>query len=356
MVQFKPELTGIPAEMWNEIQDCVIKQHVKNDLVLSRRKIPIVSKTPSKVVPGKFITTVRYEWADFFTPKTNATGVTINMIQQVINYVCEHGYEVKGKNEDGSWVLEREERHWEFNGQNYMTPFASIIINKEAQGCVFDDVEAHEAWKFKSVTNGVTTELTYTVEQIAASMGKTVAQVIALQNDYFVGSVVDLDKCMGSLLLATEMDNNDVNVELFVNGKPWTEIENVRSLVNSTDQPLGEWSLKYRLLNECPVPADHKDAESMGNFGECAKSGYLNSRDANSFNVKAIGEPGAEPSFDAVTRTFVYDSNKTAVLWISTHEEPFSGKEPSTEIWLDLKTGATYYGPSQASIAVKAAQ
>jgi len=170
----------------------------------------------------------------------------------------------------------------------------------------------------------------FTYEQIAFSIGWTVEQTIAHDFDYEFGEEKDPSKYLTSMFPVWASDGNDFTT--YISGQRYDLID-FKLLLAENGKKYADYDINMAALNDCSIPVDHKDADSTGNFGECADAWYETEEEAKAF-------------------TFDYDLNKAFAvkqfaIEVSSPNGMPNGHYPRYVAWFDLKNNKVVHSPSE---------
>ena len=235
-----------------------------------------------------------YELVNIWMPVRKSEPHGVLLLNWVHDMIHAMGYEYKGMNNNGSFVLEYTTTNWfDANGKWYsdFVDTFSITINSTGDCYVYQNDNQNE--QVYSI-NGVLTVVDR--ETIAAESKTSVEKVNLYEQDFWSGKVRDPQTHLCSIFPRWSEDGSEFAT--YINGIRHDIAPKVSALVNEAGQKYSDYDVNMAALNSCEVPADHKDAESMGNFGECADAWFETEEEAKSFTFQYdLSKPVAVKSF-----------------------------------------------------------
>ena len=235
-----------------------------------------------------------YEFKHFFTRVSTDVEHGVLMLNHIHDLIFEFGYEysgvINGKHtfykffpvfEAGDkkvyldfdsyfYLYQRADGKWIFTSENEMDKIVYLVPD-EAATYKLPSGQLHTPFKQQQ----------FTYEQIAESMQKTVEYVKEWDFDYILCEERNPKTHLTSIFPRWSDDGSEFAT--YINGIRHDLAPAVNTLVNEANQKYSDYDINMAALNVCEVPADHKDAESMGNFGECKDQWFENEEEAKVF-------------------------------------------------------------------------
>jgi hypothetical protein len=163
----------------------------------------------------------------------------------------------------------------------------------------------------------------------------TITQLEAKCSQVFTGEYRDPSTNITSIFAYATFDGSTVYNNTYINGKQYSTISttSLRTALNKTG--FG-YMFQWRFLNECALGGTvDSDMAGLGNFGQCGKSAFVERTDQLAASIN-IAQGGA---FNYSGSTAIFDSSKSQWVILYMGEKPISGKETSTQCWLNISTG-----------------
>ena len=163
----------------------------------------------------------------------------------------------------------------------------------------------------------------------------TITQLEAKCTQTFAGEYRDPAKNVTSIFAYATFDGNKVYNNTYINGKQYSTISTT-SLQTALNKTGFGYMFQWRFLNDCaPSGTVDSDMAGIGNFGQCGKSAFVERTDQLAASVNVT--QGSAFNYTAPNVTF--DNSKSQWLILYMGEKPISGKETSTQCWLNIATG-----------------
>ncbi|NCX94119.1 MAG: hypothetical protein EBX40_05545 [Gammaproteobacteria bacterium] len=276
----KPRYERVSAAEWSN------RQKAYKDALLAAR----LAGQPITSIPRPSA----YEWTNYWTPFRKSEPFGMLLLNYVHDIVHSMGFEYKGKDENGKFVFEYFAESWlDGNGREYTNFVDTIRIYKNAASTWFVEQFDNQTEQLYEV-QGIWT--IFSRDHIAQQAGVSVDTVNTNELDYMYGTERDPSTFLCSIFPRWSEDGTDFGT--YINCQLANSDVKLSSLINEAGGRYGDYDIRMAALNSCEVPADHKDAESIGNFGECYGKWYETEEEAKAFTFDYdISKPVAVKSF-----------------------------------------------------------
>jgi len=282
----------------------------------------------------------QYEWKHYFTPTQKTEGFGMHLLNYVHDMIHKFKYEylgvVNGEHKfhkfHGDFLAADKQVYKDFDSYIYLLKNGTtwmVRTENELPQLMF---EVPDDANKVSLGNGrfyTPKKLqAFTIETIADSVGWSIGETVAHDVDYCLGKEQNPDTHLTSFFPRWSDDGTEFAT--YLSGKRH-DLVNINSLVNEAGQVWSDYDINMAAINSCDVPADHKDAESKGNLGECADAWF-------------------ETEAEAAAFSFEYDLDKEwavkqFAVEISAANGTPNGHYPRQVAWFNLKTGKVMQSP-----------
>lgn len=307
--QLTAEMLGLPQELFDAVKNVVIdtrstggytvkavmqrisaaewtkRQNEYKAALLAAR----LAKQPTTNIPRP----TAYELVNVWTPVRKSEPHGVLLLNWVHDLIHAMGYEYKGRKANGDFILEYSTTDWyDANGKWYSDFTDTYRISFAGDMCYVyqNDTQNEQVYS----VNG---ELKiFDRETISAQSRVDIEQVNAHEQDYWIGKVRNPQTHLCSIFPRWSEDGSEFAT--YINGIRHDLAPKLSTLINEAGQKYSDYDVNMAALNSCEVPADHKDAESMGNFGECLDAWFETEEEAKSFTfLYDLTKPVAVKSF-----------------------------------------------------------
>ena len=325
------EFLGMPQEVFNASNNVVFNQR-------TFRLAEIVPTTTRTVRNGVTTTTtgdiIRWNTKNSVLAGSAASKVGIYGIHLIHDYIHSYGLTYSGQN-DTSLV---------FTNSN-QEAYLSVNGNKVR----FTVITHHE--KYTSVRNDPKNPSRKTFIHF------TRQQVDSLSKKYFKFDILELEKrCayvftgeyknpqthLTSFFPWAIVENGKVINKTLINGKPAGQI-NLSTLINANGRTGFSYMVRWNLLNECEVTATSNLIAGEGNMGQCGNSDWLERFDTRANELQYSF--GQTFTYNRITNAVQYNNSKKSYAVLYMGEKPISGKEASSQCYINLLTGEVSLKP-----------
>lgn len=292
--QLTAEMLGLPQELFDAVKNVVIdtrstggytvkavmqrisaaewtkRQNEYKAALLAAR----LAKQPTTNIPRP----TAYEVVNVWTPVRKSEPHGVLLLNWVHDLIHAMDYVYKGKNDNGEFVLEYTADEWlDGNGKQYTN-----FVDTYRIGFGSDFVYVFQNDNQNEQVYSVNGELkVFNRETIAAQSGQPLEKVNEIEQDFWVGKVRNPQTHLCSIFPRWSDDGSEFAT--YINGIRHDLAPKLSTLTNEARQKYADYDVNMAALNSCEVPADHKDAESMGNFGECLDAWFETENDAKLF-------------------------------------------------------------------------
>jgi len=322
----KSTYTKLPASEWKVIQD-----KYKLDLKEARSKGLPLPKVPSQ-----------YYWKTSFVQSSSDKPFGTYVLNYVHDMIWEFGYEYEGF-QNGKYTLHK------FHG-DYLAADGNVYSNFDSYFYIYqldgkwviggDNELPKHIYAVPDPANTVTLAngtkhtpnklVQYTKEEVAASLGWTVAQLDKFDLDYKVCEVRNPSTHITSMFPRYSSDGSQIFT--YISGKR-SDLVNFKGLISSNGKTLSDYDIEIIALNDCPIPeVKSSDTDWTGNFGECLSRWYETEQEAAAF-------------------TYQYDYSKDFAVQVFAIEISSSNGSPNGHYdrwhcYYDKKNGRVMQSPS----------
>lgn len=309
---FGPPLVGLPDDLFASANNAVFTTR-------TMRQIEIVP-TSTKIVRGGVTTYRQSHTIRWNTKIRTVQSVGVYGLNLVHDYVHEYGCAPKGSN-DTATILQRTNQECYLVKAGNAVRFHIITHPEEYTSLRSGKFEKHSRAYVDSLCRAV---LKISIDEMESRARMTLS-----------GTYRDPNTSITSLFAYATIEGGKVVNRTFISGRQWDSYNASNKLTANGRTGFG-YMFQWRYLNGCTP--DQTDVASLmegfGNFGQCGKTAWLERTDPLSASVSYTFGP-AFSNGSIVT----FDQSKSPWVVLYLGEKPITGKEASTQCWLNLLTG-----------------
>jgi hypothetical protein len=272
----------MPDKEWRALND-----QYKIDLANWRREVKVNPSAKKPAIPNRYRDVTRFTALSKDEP---FGALLLNWLHDLIH---QGKFEYKGF-VDGKYTLHKKFATFDPGDGNIYEDFDAYFYVHQVNGnWVFSSYNEIKNFVYEVPDNDKKVQIApgrfyipyklqqFTAEEIAASLGWTVEKVWNHDFDYFECELRDPANYLTSIFPRWSEDGTEFGT--YINCQLANSDLKLSSLINEAGGRYGDYDIVMSARNSCEVPADHKDAESTGNFGECFAKWYETEEEAKEF-------------------------------------------------------------------------
>jgi len=300
---------GIPESLFNDFKNVVAVTKktggFKTTVRSERRSVSEIAALQAQfkldrmaaLAKGLPVSSVKapsfYKYVTYIQPGTSTVQYGMYLLNYIHDLIWENGYTYEGKVSNKHTFHCKDDSFLAADGNVYEDFDQYVTITKENGKWIIEQTNELPVRMLQvpDVANKVQIgpneyhipmmEVQFSVAEIAANLKWTEDQVIAWDRDFILCEERDPSKYVTSIF--PRFSDNGLEFGTYISGTLGGS-ELLKGKVSNNGKPISDYDIEFMALNNCAQPDIVLDAESQGNFGECADAWYENEEDAKLFS------------------------------------------------------------------------